>query len=60
MLKKIMNDKEIQAILEHINDVIIVNNCGCHGMGHAKRVVNYVEILLKGHGWVCSYSCNCT
>ena len=50
MLNKIMNDKEISAIIEHINNIIIVNNCGCHGMGHAKRVMNYVEILLRGIG----------
>ena len=43
-----MDDKEISAIIEHINDTIIINNCGCHGMGHAKRVMNYVEILLRG------------
>ena len=48
MLNKIMDDKEISAIIEHINDIIIINNCGCHGMGHAKRVMNYVEILLRG------------
>ena len=48
MLNKIIDDKEISAIIEHINDIIIINNCGCHGMGHAKRVMNYVEILLRG------------
>ena len=50
MFNKIMNDKEISGIIEHINDIIIINNCGCHGMGHAKRVMNYVEILLRGIG----------
>ncbi len=50
MLDKIINDKEIETIINNINNVIIVNNCGCHGMGHAKRVMNYVEILLKGIG----------
>ena len=50
MLDKIINDKEIETIINNINNVIIVNNCGCHGMEHAKRVMNYVEILLKGIG----------
>lgn len=50
MLEKIMNDKEINAIIGHVNDVIIVNNCGCHGFGHVLRVMNYVEVLLTGLG----------
>ena len=32
MLDKIINDKEIETIINNINNVIIVNNCGCHGI----------------------------
>jgi len=50
MLNKIMNDEEIKKIINSINDVIIIDNCGCHGMKHALRVMKYVEIILKGIG----------
>ena len=50
MLDKILNDKEVDSIINKVNDVIIVDNCGCHGMGHVKRVMNYVETLLTGIG----------
>lgn len=50
MLEKIFKDKEIEAIINNVNNVIVINNCGCHGMGHVTRVMNYVEILLTGIG----------
>lgn len=50
MLNKVMNDEEINKIINSINDVIIIDNCGCHGMNHALRVMKYVEIILKGIG----------
>lgn len=50
MLESILNDKEVRAIIDCVNDVIIVNNCGCHGIGHVTRVMNYVEIILRGIG----------
>lgn len=43
MLELIMKDEEIKAIINNVNNVIIVNNCGCHGMGHITRVMNYVK-----------------
>lgn len=48
MLEKIMNDQEIVAIINNVNNIIIINNCGCHGMGHVKRVMDYVKIILTG------------
>lgn len=48
MLETILKDEEIKAIINNVNNVIIVNNCGCHGMGHITRVMNYVETILKG------------
>lgn len=50
MLEKIFKDKEIEAIINNVNNIIVINNCGCHGMGHVTRVMNYVEILLTGIG----------
>ena len=50
MLEKIFKDKEIESIINNVNNVIVINNCGCHGMGHVTRVMNYVEILLTGIG----------
>lgn len=50
MLENIMNDEEVKKIINSINDVIIIDNCGCHGMAHALRVMNYVEIILQGIG----------
>lgn len=50
MLEMILNDKEIAAIINNVNNIIVINNCGCHGMGHVTRVMNYVEILLNGIG----------
>ena len=50
MLEKILEDKEIAAIINNVNNIMIVNNCGCHGMGHITRVMNYVETILKGIG----------
>lgn len=50
MLEQILNDEEIKTIINNVNNVIIVNNCGCHGMGHVIRVMNYVETLLRGIG----------
>lgn len=48
MLETILKDEEIKAIINNVNNVIIVNNCGCHGMGHITRVMNYVETILTG------------
>jgi hypothetical protein len=48
MLETILKDEEIQAIINNVNNIIIVNNCGCHGIGHITRVMNYVETILKG------------
>lgn len=48
MLETILKDEEVKAIINNVNNVIIVNNCGCHGMGHITRVMNYVETILKG------------
>lgn len=48
MLETILKDEEIKAIINNVNNVIIVNNCGCHDMGHITRVMNYVETILKG------------
>ena len=48
MLETILKDEEIKAIINNVNNVIIINNCGCHGMGHITRVMNYVETILKG------------
>lgn len=50
MLEKILNDKEIKSIIGHVNDVIIINNCGDHGFGHVLKVMEYMEILLIGLG----------
>lgn len=50
MLEKIMNDKEINSIIGHVNDIIIINNCGDHGFGHVLKVMEYMEILLIGLG----------
>lgn len=50
MLEQIMNDEEIKAIINNVNNVIIVKNCGCHGMGHVTRVRNFVKIILEGIG----------
>lgn len=50
MLERILNDEEIKTIINSINDVIIVDNYGCHGMEHVKRVMNYVSIILSGIG----------
>ena len=46
MLETILKDEEIKAIINNVNNVIIINNCGCHGMGHITRVMNYVETIL--------------
>lgn len=48
MLETILKDKEIKAIISNVNNVIIINNCGCHGIGHITRVMNYVETILTG------------
>ena len=48
MLETILKDEEIKTIINNVNNVIIVNNCGCHGMGHIKRVMNYVKTILTG------------
>ena len=48
MLENILKDEEVKAIINNVNNVIIVNNCGCHGMGHIQRVMNYVKIILEG------------
>ena len=48
MLETILKDEEVKAIINNVNNVIIINNCGCHGMGHITRVMNYVETILKG------------
>ncbi len=48
MLDQVLNDEEIKAIINNVNNVIIVNNYGCHGMGHVIRVMNYAETLLRG------------
>ena len=50
MLDVVMSDEEVKAIINSVNDVIIVNNCGCHGMGHVTRVMNYVKTILEGIG----------
>ena len=50
MLDKIINDEDIKKIINNINEVIIKDNCGCHGMNHALRVMSYVETILKGIG----------
>jgi metal-dependent HD superfamily phosphatase/phosphodiesterase len=50
MLDIVMNDEEVKAIINNVNNVIVVNNCGCHGMGHVTRVMNYVKIILSGIG----------
>lgn len=50
MLEKILKDKNIEKIINSINKVIIIDNCGCHGMNHALRVMKYIEIILKGIG----------
>ena len=47
MLETILKDEEITAIISNVNNVIIINNCGCHGIGHITRVMNYVETILK-------------
>ena len=49
LLCRIMNDNYINNIINKINDVILVDNCGDHGMNHALRVMKYVEILLIGN-----------
>ena len=43
MLETILKDEEVRAIINNVNNVIIVNNCGCHGIEHITRVMNYVE-----------------
>lgn len=48
MLETILKDEEIKAIISNVNNVIIINNCGCHGIGHITRVMNYVETILTG------------
>lgn len=48
MLETILKDEEVKAIINNVNNVIIVNNCGCHGMGHITRVMNYVKTILVG------------
>lgn len=48
MLETILKDEEIKAIINNVNNVIIINNCGCHGIGHITRVMNYVETILTG------------
>ena len=48
MLETILKDEEVKTIINNVNNVIIVNNCGCHGMGHITRVMNYVETILTG------------
>lgn len=48
MLESILKDEEVKTIINNVNNVIIVNNCGCHGMGHIQRVMNYVKIILEG------------
>lgn len=48
MLETIQKDEEVKAIINNVNNIIIINNCGCHGMGHITRVMNYVETILKG------------
>ena len=50
MLETILKDLEINAIICNVNNIIIVNNCGCHGMGHITRVMNYVKTILVGIG----------
>ena len=50
MLETILKDEEVKAIINNVNNVIIVNNCGCHGMGHITRVMNYVKTILVGIG----------
>ena len=50
MLETILKDEEVKAIINNVNNVIIVNNCGCHGMGHITRVMNYVKTILTGIG----------
>lgn len=39
MLENILKVEEVKAIINNVNNVIIVNNCGCHGMGHIQRVI---------------------
>lgn len=48
MLETILKDEEIKAIINNVNNVITINNCGCHGMGHITRVMNYVGTILTG------------
>ena len=48
MLETILKDKEVKTIINNVNNVIIVNNCGCHGMGHITRVMDYVKTILTG------------
>lgn len=50
MLERIMKDEEIKAIIGHVNDVIIVNNCGGHGFKHVLKVMEYVKTILTGLG----------
>lgn len=50
MFETVLKDEEIKAIINNVNNVIIVNNCGCHGMGHITRVMNYVKTILEGIG----------
>lgn len=50
MLECILNDEKLKKIIDSINDVIIIDNCGCHGMNHVLRVMKNVEIILKGVG----------
>ena len=47
MLETILKDEEIQAIINNIDNVIIINNCGSHGIGHITRGMKYVETILK-------------
>ena len=47
MLGTILKDEEIQTIINNIDNVIIINNCGSHGMGHVRRVMKYVETILR-------------
>ena len=48
MLEKILNDQKIKKIINKVNDIIIVDNCGDHGLYHVTKVMEFVNIILKG------------
>ncbi len=51
MYNIIIRDKKIKRILKSINNSSnLVNNYACHGYGHAVRVSNYCEVILRDLG----------